>query len=88
MWEDYHSDDEDETEDEDEQVSSDSDSEVENEVISKKDKKDKNKDNKDTKEDNLTILNKLKEMNNCASTKMLQKCIDLVENDINQEEFV
>ena len=85
MWEDYHSDDEDETEDEDEQVSSDSDSEVENEVISKKDKKDKNKDNKDTKEDNLTILNKLKEMNNCASTKMLQKCIDLVENDINQE---
>ena len=85
MWEDYHSDDEDETEDEDEQVSSDSDSEVENEVISKKDKKDKNKDNKDTIEDNLTILNKLKEMNNCASTKMLQKCIDLVENDINQE---
>ena len=88
MWEDYHSDDEDETEDEDEQVSSDSDSEVENEVISKKDKKDKNKDkkdNKDTKEDNITILNKLKEMNNCASTKMLQKCIDLVENDINQE---
>lgn len=92
MWEDYHSDDEDETEDEDEQVSSDSDSEVEDEVVSKKNNKDKkdktkdkNDDKKDTKEDNIAILNKLKELNNGASTKMIQKCIELVENDINQE---
>ena len=84
IWEDYHSDeDEEESEDEDEPVSSDSESEVENEIISKKNKKRDYK--KDTKEDNITILNKLKEMNNGASTKMLQKCIDLVENDINQE---
>ena len=98
MWEDCDEEDEedDETEDEDEPVSSDSDSEVENEVISKKDKnKDKKEDKKvntkkedkkvNTKEDNLTILNKLKELNNGTSTKMLQKCIELVENDINQE---
>ena len=93
MWEDYHSDDEDETEDEDEPVSSDSDTEAENEVISKKDKntkedkKDTKNDNKkvNNKEDNIAILNKLKELNNGASTKMIQKCIDLVENDINQE---
>ena len=96
MWEDYHSDDDDKTEDEDEPVSSDSDSEVENEVISKKDKsnkvntKDVKKDSKEdkkvnTKEDNIAILNKLKELNNGSSTKMIQKCIDLVENDINQE---
>ena len=94
MWEDYHSDDEDETEDEDEPVSSDSDTEAENEVISKKDKNTKEdkkintkNDNKkvNTKEDNIAILNKLKELNNGASTKMIQKCIDLVENDINQE---
>jgi len=91
MWEDYHSDDDDKTEDEDEPVSSDSDSEVENEVISKKDKNQDKKvntknDKKDnTKEDNIAILNKLKELNNGASTKMIQKCIELVENDINQE---
>jgi ATP-dependent Lon protease len=91
MWEDYHSDDGDETEDEDEPVSSDSDSEAENEVISKKDKNQDKKINTkndkkiNTKEDNIAILNKLKELNNGASTKMIQKCIDLVENDINQE---
>jgi len=96
IWEDYHSDDEDETEDEDEPVSSDSDTEdddeEEDEVVSKKnnkDKKDKTKertnDKKVDKEDNLAILNKLKEMNNGTSTKMIQKCIELVENDINQE---
>ena len=91
MWEDYHSDDDDKTEDEDEPVSSDSDSEVENEVISKKDKNQDKKvntknDKKDnTKEDNIAILNKLKELNNGASTKMIQKCIDLVENNINKE---
>lgn len=91
MWEDYHSDDDDKTEDEDEPVSSDSDSEVENEIISKKDKNQDKKvntknDKKDnTKEDNIAILNKLKELNNGASTKMIQKCIELVENDINQE---
>jgi ATP-dependent Lon protease len=94
IWEDYHSDDEDETEDEDEPVSSDSDTEDddEDEVVSKKnnkDKKDKTKertnDKKVDKEDNLAILNKLKEMNNGTSTKMIQKCIELVENDINQE---
>jgi ATP-dependent Lon protease len=88
IWEDYHSDDEDETEDEDEPVSSDSETEDEDVSKSKKDKKNKNKetnDKKDNKEDNLTILNKLKEMNNGSSTKMVQKCIELVENDINQE---
>lgn len=88
IWEDYHSDDEDETEDEDEPVSSDSETEDEDVSKSKKNKKDKNKetnDKKDNKEDNLTILNKLKEMNNGSSTKMVQKCIELVENDINQE---
>jgi ATP-dependent Lon protease len=89
MWEDYHSDDDDKTEDEDEPVSSDSDSEVENEIISKKDKdkkvNTKNDKKINTKEDNIAILNKLKELNNGASTKMIQKCIDLVENDINQE---
>ena len=49
----------------------------------------KDKKNKDEvvskKEDNLTILNKLKELNNGTSTKMIQKCIELVENDINKE---
>ena len=85
------------TEDEDELVSSDSDSDLEEEVVDKSKKnantKDKNgkkdkKNNDEThakKEDNLTILNKLKELNNGTSTKMIQKCIELVENDINKE---
>ena len=92
-WEDCDEDDDEddnyETEDEDEPVSSDSDdSESEEEIVSKKDKKDKTKETnnkKDKEEDKLTILNKLKEMNNGESTKMLQKCIELVENDINKE---
>ena len=87
IWEDIYSDDEDETEDEDEPVSSDSESESEKEdkPISKN-KKDKNKDKKDNNhEDNLDILNKLKEMNSKSSTKMIQKCIELVEEDIKQE---
>ena len=85
------------TEDEDELVSSDSDSDLEEEVVDKSKKnanaKDKNgkKDKKNhdethaKKEDNLTILNKLKELNNGTSTKMIQKCIELVESDINKE---
>jgi ATP-dependent Lon protease len=89
-WEDCDEDEDDdyETEDEDEPVSSDTDSEPEEEIVTKKNKKDNSKDTnnkKDKEEDKLTILNKLKEMNNGASTKMLQKCIELVENDINQE---
>jgi ATP-dependent Lon protease len=89
--EDEDEDDDYETEDEDEPVSSDSESESEEQEEEKnisKNKKDKTKETnnkKDKEEDKLTILNKLKEMNNGESTKMIQKCIELVENDINQE---
>jgi ATP-dependent Lon protease len=96
LWEDCDEEDEDDdeedfygTEDEDEPVSSDSEEEEEEEeVIVSKNKKNKNtnkKEEKEDKEDKASILNKLKELNNQAPTKMIQKCIELVENDINEE---
>ena len=99
LWEDCDEDDDDEedfygTEDEDEPVSSDSESEEEEVIVSKhkknknnesNDKKGNNTNKKEEKEDKVTILNKLKELNNQSPTKMIQKCIELVENDINQE---